>query len=466
MVGTAGSDVTAGGGSRRLQAGVVGLCASVALLDGFDLQIIGLAAPSLARSLGLAPGALGAVLSAALAGLAVGGLVVAPLADRVGRKAVLVGAVVCFAVFTLATAAAPGLASLVAARFLTGLGLGAALPSAVSLAAEYVSPARRAATAGLLFAGLPVGGVLAGLLGSVLLPAAGWQSLFLVGGVIPLLVAAVVAARLPESLAFLLASGAPAARVERVLRRVAPGTDVAALRRAGAGAGDPTTADDHETPVRLLLGPGRRSATVLLWASSFAVFLVLVVNSSWTPTLLAPLGLPVPRTAVTLALFNAGSVVATAAGGWLVARLGVRAVLPPAFLLAGVGMLGIGLVAPSFAAVGAMQVLVGLGLGAASSGVVALAAVAYPAPVRSTGVGAAMGVGRVGSFVGPLAVGAAVAAAWAVDAVFGLLAALCALGGVAAFALRAARPADDAVVVGTSPANPDAAARPADGTLA
>lgn len=428
------------GGSRPVRAAIVATCAAVALLDGFDLQIIGLAAPSLARTLGIAPGLLGAVLSAALAGLAVGGLAVAPLADRVGRRTVLGVAVVCFAVFTLATAVAPGFGTLVAARFLTGLGLGAALPCAVSLASEYVPVRRRAATAGLLFAGLPVGGVLAGLLGSALLGSAGWRSLFLVGGIAPLVLAVVVFGWLPESLSSLVARGASPERLARVLHRVAPGTPPESV------TGMVPDAPVRGVPVRRLFERDRLAPTVLLWASSFAVFLVLVVNSSWTPTLLAPLGLPVARTALALALFNAGSVVATAGGGWLLARFGARAVIPPAFVLAALGMVGVGLAAPSLAGVAVAQVLVGLGLGAASSAVVATAAVAYPTAIRSTGVGATMGIGRVGSFVGPLVVGGLVAAAWAVPGVYAVLGALCIAGALAAAALRPARTAPAADV--------------------
>lgn len=422
-------------GSRPVRTGIVVTCAGVALLDGFDLQIIGLAAPSLARTLGIAPGALGAVLSAALAGLAVGGLALAPLADRVGRRTILGAAVVCFAVFTLATAVAPGFGTLLVARFLTGLGLGAALPCAVSLASEYVPVPRRAATAGLLFAGLPVGGVLAGLLGSALLASTGWRSLFLIGGVVPLLLAIVVFAWLPDSLSSLIARGAPTHRVARVLHRVAPRASVESV----VGLRPDVPLPVRGVPVRRLFDRGRVLPTVLLWAASFAVFLVLVVNSSWTPTLLAPLGLPVASTALALALFNAGSVVATAAGGWLLARFGARAVIPPAFVLAAVGVVGVGLAAPSLAGVAVAQVLVGLGLGAASSAVVAMAAVAYPTAIRSTGVGATMGIGRVGSFVGPLLVGGLVAAAWAVTGVYGVLAALCVVGGLAAVAMRPAR---------------------------
>jgi MFS family permease len=135
-------------------------------------------------------------------------------------------------------------------------------------------------------------------------------------------------------------------------------------------------------------------------------------------------------------LFNAASVIATAAGGWLITRLGARRVLPAAFSVAAVGIAGVGLVAPSAAGVTVMEVLVGLGLGCASSGLIALAAVTYSTAIRSMGVGWAMGLGRIGSFVGPLVVGALVAAAWGVPAVFGVLGSACLAGAAAAVALR------------------------------
>ncbi|HTF52821.1 MAG TPA: MFS transporter [Pseudonocardia sp.] len=418
----------------------VSLCALVALLDGFDLQIIGLAAPAIAAALHIPVAGLGAVFAAALAGLAVGGIGFAPLADRVGRKPVLVAAVVCFGLFTLATMTAESVPALLVYRFATGLGLGTAVPCAVSLASEFVPARRRATTAGLLFAGFPFGGVLAGLLGSRLLSTTGWHGLFLVGGVAPLVLAVLMVLLLPESPIFLVARGAPVARIARVLAKVAPDLRVdAGTRFVGV---QPRTG---RAPVSRLFESGRRGSTLLLWAASFVAFGVLVVNSSWTPTLLAPLGLPVARTALALAVFNAGSVLATAAGGWLLTRFGARRVLPVAFAVAAVGVAGIGVAAPSLAGVAALQVLIGLGLGCASSGVIGLAAVAYPTAIRSTGVGWALGIGRVGSFSGPLLVAALVAAAWAVPGVFGLLGALCLVGGVAAAALRPMRAEADPV---------------------
>jgi AAHS family 4-hydroxybenzoate transporter-like MFS transporter len=413
---------------------VVALCALVALFDGLDLQIIGLAAPALAGSLHIRPAALGVVFSAAIAGMAIGALALAPLADRVGRKPILVAAVLCFGVFTLATMTAGSVAALLAYRFGTGLGMGAAIPCAITLASEFVPARRRATVAGVLFAGFPLGGVLAGVLGSRLIPTTGWQALFVVGGVAPLATAVLIAVALPESPIFLVARGMPVERIIRTLGRVAPELTVGPDTRF---TGVVTRAE--RAPVRHLFAAGRRAATSALWVASFVAFGVLVVNSSWTPSLLAPVGVPVARTAVALAMFNGGSVLATAAGGWLITRFGARRVLPVAFALAAAGVAGIGLAAPSIAAVAGLQVLIGLGLGCASSGVIGLAAVAYPTAIRSTGVGWALGIGRVGSFVGPLVVATLVAAAWGVVGVFGLLGAVCLVGGVAAAALRPAR---------------------------
>src|SRR5882757_10611132 len=233
---------------------IVSLCALVALLDGFDLQIIGLAAPAIAAALHIPVAGLGAVFAAALAGLAVGGIGFAPLADRVGRKPVLVAAVVCFGAFTLATMTAESVPALLVYRFATGLGLGTAVPCAISLASELVPAGRRATIAGLLFAGFPVGGVLAGLLGSRLIPTEGWQSLFVVGGIAPLVLAVLIGLLLPESPIFLVERGAPAERIARTLARVVPGLAVdASTRFTGA-----QRRRVEKAPVRRLFDTGRR----------------------------------------------------------------------------------------------------------------------------------------------------------------------------------------------------------------
>lgn len=424
------------------QWGIVALCGAVALLDGLDLQAIGLAAPAMGSALGIAPKDFGPVFSAALAGLAIGAFALGPVADRLGRKGVLVAATLLFGLATLATARAGGVGDLLATRFLAGLGLGGAMPSFISLASEYIPRPKRAAAVGLLWAGFPLGGVMGGLLGSRIIPAYGWPSIFLVGGALPVAVAVVLLAALPESASFMVARRYPAARVARTLRRVFPDFpgDGAPRFTVDRGAAAPRAA------ARDLFAGGRGFGTLLLWVSFFFAFLSLVTNSSWSPILLKGLGVPPETTAVALAGYNFGSLFGSAAAGALVARFGPARVLPLALALGAASYAAVGWSAPSVAGITAAEALFGLTMGCASSGLIALSAVFYPVAVRSTGVGWATAVGRVGSFAGPLAVGLLVGAHWSVAAVFAVVAAAVLIGAAASLGLRVER--------GPAPARP------------
>ena len=309
----------------RAQWIVIGLCALVAMLDGLDLQSIGLAAPAMIGQLHIAPHVFGYVFSAALAGLALGAFLLGPLADRVGRKRVLVGATFCFGFFTLATAYVGDLSQLLVVRFLAGAGLGGAMPSFISLASEYVPKARRATVVSLLWAGFPLGGVVGGLLGSRIIPAYGWQSIFLVGGILPILLSGILALVLPESAGFLVAAGKSS---ERIGRNAAPHLSRPLDRRS-------TTKFElarelaPKTTVLELFRSGRAAGTLLLWVSFFFAFMILVTNSAWSPILLRRVGIAPEQSALALALFNFGSLFGSGAAGMLLNRLGVLRVLPP-----------------------------------------------------------------------------------------------------------------------------------------
>ena len=405
---------------------VIGLCALVAMLDGLDLQSIGLAAPAMGAQLHIAPQAFGMVFSAALAGLALGAFLLGPVADRIGRKRVLVAATFCFGVFTLATAYAGSLPELLTCRFLTGFGLGGAMPSFISLGSEYVAKARRTAVVSLLWAGFPLGGVVGGLLGSRIIPAYGWQSIFLVGGVLPILLSIILAMALPESVSFLVATGKSRDRIGRTLRRIFPDvttTDETRFELARESAPRATVLE--------LFGSGRAAGTLLLWASFFFAFMILVTNSAWSPILLRRVGIAAEQSALALALFNFGSLFGSAAAGMLLNRFGILRVLPPTLALGALAYAMVGWSAPSFGSVMMAEGLFGLLLGCASSGLIALSAIYYPVAIRSTGVGWATGMGRFGSFVGPLAVGQMVGAQWDVPAVFAVLGGSVLIGAVA-----------------------------------
>jgi AAHS family 4-hydroxybenzoate transporter-like MFS transporter len=189
----------------RFQWTIVVLSFMVVLLDGFDIAAIGYLAPSLIQQFGAPKSALAPVLSAALFGLAFGALVAGPLADRLGRRRVFISATTLIGVFSLAAAFAGSLDHLVVLRFLTGLGLGAATPSAVTMVSEYCSTKIRAALAGAVFCGVPLGSSLGGFLAAWMIPHWGWQSVLVLGGVVPLALTAVLVVVLPESVRFMVA---------------------------------------------------------------------------------------------------------------------------------------------------------------------------------------------------------------------------------------------------------------------
>jgi AAHS family 4-hydroxybenzoate transporter-like MFS transporter len=348
-----------------------------------------------------------------LAGLALGAFGFGMLADKIGRKTVLVAATACFGVFTIATALAPSYGVLLAFRFLAGLGLGGAMPSFISLTSEYAPRRLRAVLVAVLWAGFPFGGFVGGLLASWAIPAFGWQSVFWVGGILPLLVCVLLIVALPESIGFLVVNAASAEAVSTLLRRVFPA--------AGVPANAVFVLDEeraHGVPVAQLFARGRAAGTVLLWVSFFIAFMMLVTNSAWAPTLLRHEGIGIAQASIAMAMFNLGSVIATLCVGWLMVHIGAAVVLPVAMLGSALSMVLIGYAAPSVGLVTLLEGLFGVFMGGGSSGLIALAAIYYPTAIRSTGVGWAMGMGRVGSFTGPLTVAALMASALSTSSLF------------------------------------------------
>ncbi len=398
-----------------LQIRIVMLCGLTALFDGFDLLAIGVAAPAMAESLRVTSALLGTLFSAALLGLMLGAFGLGPLADRIGRRSLLIGATAMFGVFTLSTAYAANLQQVIVFRFLAGVGLGGAMPAFISLAAEYTPRSRRRQVVALLWAGFPLGGVLVGLLASWLVPRAGWRALFLIGGAVPLGLAVVLPFLLPESIAFLISRGAAGPQIRILLNRIVPGADIG-LAPPIAGP-----VESCESGARELFRQGRGKVTALLWGSYFTTFLMLITSTAWAPTLLERSGLARADAADGIALFAAGSVIGTPLAGTLLASFGIRNVIPVTLLGGAVAIGALGIVGPSATPVLACLSCAGFCLGIASSGLIALAPLLYPTPIRSTAVGWAMGWGRTGSFAGPLAVGVFVAAGWPISGTFVVL---------------------------------------------
>lgn len=390
----------------RFHVTVFLLCAAVVFLDGIDTQVIGIAAPMISAEHGIARALLGWVFSAGTLGATIGALVCGLVADRVGRKTVLVAATVLFGVFTLATTLADGFASLAALRFATGLGLGGAVPCFVALTSEYAPASRRAAAVTLLWAAFPLGGMTGGFLNASLINLLGWRALFVVWGAAPLVVAAAVAVWLPESVRFLLAHRTHSKEIGRIVERLSPGAT------AGGAVFTAREADLPGFALKHLFVEGRALGTVPLWVISFLVFGALTVIAVWTPALLTAHSFPPADAALVVGFNGLGSFIGTSAAGRLIERFSAARTMIPAFIFAAVALMLYGGSSFAFTAMAFASLAAGVLLGVSSSSVVALSAAAYPTAIRSTGIGWALGFGRFGSVLGPLAVGAMVGAHW------------------------------------------------------
>lgn len=398
------------------------ICAGVLFLDGFDTQAIGYVAPAIAKEWQLGKGALGPVFSAGLFGLMIGALVFGPLADRIGRKRIIIFSTVAFGIGAFATAFAQDITTLLVIRFLTGLGLGGAMPNVIALTSEYNPQRRRATMVMIMFCGFSIGAALGGLLAADLIPRLGWRSVFIVGGIAPLLLVPALAWRLPESIRFLAATGRSPERVAELLKSISPNSVFAPNARFVV----------HEAhlagiPVVHLFREGRAAVTLLLWVVFFMSLLDLYFLASWLPTVIHDLGASVSLAVVIGSLLQVGGVVGTLALGSVIDRFSFRALavvyFGAVFAVGAIGQLGHSAVLVSIAIFVAGVCVVG-GQIAAN----ALTAGFYPTSVRATGVGWALGIGRIGSIVGPLVGGVLLAEKWSPSAVFmaAAAAALCA----------------------------------------
>lgn len=391
-----------------LQRRVVTLCALVAFLDGFDTQAIGPAAKAIATELHIPMGAFGLVFSASQVGFLVGAMLFGALGDRFGRKRLLVAATVVFAVCSLGTAFCSGFGALLALRILAGFGLGGASPNFVSLASEYSPPPNRARVVTMLWAAVPFGGMVSALVSSATLPALGWRAIFIIGCAAPVLLAVVLAWLLPES--HEIHAGASEARATR------------------------------PSQIAELFLNGRALTTAWLWLASFMTWTALIVMAFWTPALIQKAGGSASLAASILALNNAGGVVGTLLVGASLTRMRPHRALTAALVLGGlfVAAMGAALSAPGWLA--AAAAFAGFFASAAGGALLAVSAAAYPHDARATGVGWALGFGRIGSVIGPAAAGLLVARQWPAQQIYLALAAPFLLG--AAFVVLLARAAD------------------------
>ena len=375
---------------------VFAMCFIIVLLDGFDTAAIGYIAPSLIKDWGVTKPMLGPVLSAALFGLAAGALAAGPIADRLGRKRVLTVSVLVFGLATVASAFAADLSQLSVLRFVTGLGLGAAMPNAVTLMSEYCPTARRSTLTNLMFCGFPLGAACGGFLAAWMIPQWGWQSVLLLGGIAPLLLTLAMLVLLPESVRFMVTRRQPVERIRAALARVA-GPRVNEIDRFTLS--ETRVVTNERGGLAQVLARPYRLGTLMLWTAYFMGLVIFYALINWMPLLLKEAGID-PKTATLIsALFPLGGVGAVFFG-WLMDRVEPNRLLALGFALTSVAVWSIGQLVGLVGALVVGVFLAGVLMNTAQSSLPALAAAFYPTNARATGVAWMMGIGRFGGIAG------------------------------------------------------------------
>jgi len=370
------------------------MCFVIVLLDGFDTAAIGFIAPSLLTEWHLTKPELAPVLSAALFGLAFGALSAGPLSDRLGRRSLLLGAVVIFGASCLGSAFAQSLQQLTVLRFVTGIGLGAAMPNAVTLMGEFCPDRRRATIINLMFCGFPLGAALGGFLAAWMIPHFGWRGVLAFGGVTPLLLAVLLALKMPESVRFMVMNAQPYQRIQEALARIS---------RAALGAEHFTltesTPSAGKSGLNIVLSKTYIVGSVMLWLAYFMGLVIFYASINWMPILLKDAGLPAKSATLISALFPLGGVGAVLAGV-LMDRFNANRIVAACYALTAVSVYAIGQAVGNVGALVAVIFLAGVLMNTAQSSMPALAASFYPTSGRGTGVAWMLGVGRFGGIAG------------------------------------------------------------------
>jgi AAHS family 4-hydroxybenzoate transporter-like MFS transporter len=414
------------------QLRIVIVCGLIAMLDGFDTQAIAFLAPEIALQWGVPFAGFGAVFGAGLVGGMLGAMLFGLAGDRFGRKPCLLASMLLFGVTSLATVMAHSIDGLTAYRFITGIGLGGAIPIIVALTSEYAPARMRATLITSMFCGFPLGAAIGGLASAKIITAYGWKAVFVVGGVLPLAVIPLVMWLLPESIAFLLNRG-KLIDANRILDRIgvphATGPVLAAVK-AAPGA----------SQVKMLFIDGRAFGTLLLWMTFFFSLALTYFLINWIPSVSRQAGVAAEGAIIGVAMLNLGSIFGCLLLGRVIDRVGPFKVIGPAYALAALAIAALGY-ADSAAMLGAIAFTVGfLALGAQMC-VVALAAVFYEPQYRATGVGGAMSVGRLGAVAGPVIGGVLVGLGMSSRDIFFFTAATSVLAAVSVWAMgRLTRP--------------------------
>ncbi|MBB4934864.1 benzoate transport [Lipingzhangella halophila] len=430
------------GPMSRFQWSVIAVCVLLNVLDGFDVLVMAYTSDSVSAEWQLSGSQIGMLLSAGLVGMALGSLFLAPLADRWGRRKTILVGLTLAAVGMALSALSQNALQLGALRVFTGVGIGAILATSNVTAAEYANRRWRGLAVSLNSTGYAVGATLGGVLAAVLLSSFGWRPVFACGAAATALLIPVVLVRLPESMDFLMTqqrSSSALKRLNTTLRSMGQAPLEGMPRPVASETG-------KKAPSRVarILAPGQLHDTLLTWGGFFAVMFAFYFVTSWTPQLLVESGMSATEGVTGGTLLNLGGIFGSALLGFLAARFRLQRVLA-AYLLITAALLVLFVPAvPYFGLLLVLGALIGVFVNGCVAGLYALTPTVYDPSIRGTGVGWAIGIGRIGAIVSPLAAGGLLDLGWGPGGLFLLVSGALVLGTLAVMSLRAARPAPGA----------------------
>ncbi|HDT2306088.1 TPA: aromatic acid/H+ symport family MFS transporter [Citrobacter braakii] len=385
----------------------------VLAIDGFDTAAMGYIAPTLSADWGIKKQDLGPVLSAALLGLSFGALLAGPISDRMGRKRVLVFSCLFFGLASLGTAYAQTLNMLTFWRFLTGLGLGAAMPNAITLVSEFAPKRCRSMAINTMYCGFPLGAAGGGVISSWLIPNYGWHSVLLAGAIAPLVLTVLLVLFLPESVKYLVHRGKGVAQIKRIAQRFMSGS----LEQVTQFYLDEDRITVKKSSVAQLFSMPWLPGTLMLWMTYFMGLVIYYVLLSWMPTLMLGMGYPLAESAWLTSLFTFGGTAGILLAGWLMDRWEAHKVVSLGFILTMLFALALGFEHNHIILFGVLIFLMGITMNGAQSGLQTLAATFYPTHCRATGIAWMQGVGRFGGVAGTMMSAQLLSLQWQADSI-------------------------------------------------
>jgi AAHS family 4-hydroxybenzoate transporter-like MFS transporter len=396
-----------------LQIRVFVLCMACLIMDGFDVQAMGYTAPAVLAEWGHDRSVMGPVFAAANFGVLIGALVFSMIADKIGRRPVIVYSTLFFSVMTIATAYAQSLEQLLWLRFIAGIGMGSIVPNATALVGEFSPKASRVTLVMCITVGFTVGAAVGGFVAAWLIPLFGWRSVFVFGGVVPLVIAAVMMWSLPESLQFLAVRKRRLDQLERWLKKLAPNLRIDASTQYVSNE-----ISRGGVPFWHLFREGRAMFTTLLWIVNFMNILMLYSLSNWLPTIVTGMGYEQQTAVLVGTLLQVGGTIGTFGLAWFISRRGFMPVLITSFAVAVLSIAMIGQPGISLTLLSVVVFIAGWCVVGGQPGLNALSASYYPTYLRATGVGAGLGIGRIGAIVGPYIGGVLIGRQWTSEELF------------------------------------------------